>query len=149
MNTKVLAFFAVTFAGFVSAQTVPPEQWVGAPIPAVSTLSRSAVMGDYLASAPAGARTPQEFRVGPPDPQAGALSRAEAVADLNLWLRSGLGQSAWRDDFDPMRGSYRAQVAMYQRLRHGPEFTAEVARVQGTGSGFATTAQSAALPAYE
>jgi hypothetical protein len=149
MNTKVLALLAVTFTGFVSAQTVPPEQWVGAPIPAASTLSRSAVMGDYLASAPADARTPQEFRVGPPDPQPGALSRAEAVADLNLWLRSGLGQSAWRDDFDPMRGSYRAQVAMYQRLRHGPEFTAEVARVQGAGSGFATTAQSAALPADE
>ena len=149
MNTKVLAFFAVTFAGFVSAQTVPPEQWVGAAIPAVSTLSRSAVMADYMASAPADARTPQEFRVGPPDAQPGGLSRAEAVADLNLWLRSGLGQSAYRDDFDPMRGTYRAQVAMYQRLRHGPEFTAEVARVQGTGSGFATTAQSAALSADE
>ena len=77
------------------------------------------------------------------------MSRAETVADLNLWLRSGLGQSAYRDDFDPARGSYRAQVAMYQRLRHGPEFTAEIARVQGTGSGFATSAQSGSLPADE
>ncbi|MDR6537650.1 hypothetical protein J2739_003431 [Variovorax soli] len=149
MNTKVLALFAVTFAGVVSAQTVPPEQWVGTPVPSISTLSRSAVMADYMASAPADARTPQEFRVGPPDAQSGGLTRAEAVADLNLWLRSGLGQSAYREDFDPLRGSYRAQVAMYQRLRHGPEFTAEVARIQGTGSGFASTAQSAPLAADE
>lgn len=148
MNTKVLAFFAVTFAGVVSAQTVPPEQWVGAPISSASTLSRSAVMADYIATAPAEGRTPQEFRVGPPDAQPGGLSRAEAVADLNLWLRSGLGQSAYRDDFDPASRHYRAQVAMYQRLRHGPEFTAEVARIQGAG-GFATIAQSAPMPADE
>lgn len=142
MNTKVLSLFAVAFAGVVSAQTVPPEQWVGAPIPSASVLSRSAVMGDYLASARAGTMTAQEFRVGPPDAQPGELSRAEAVADLNLWLRSGLGQSAYRNGFDPARGRDLAQVTMYQRLRHGPEFTAEVARVQGTGSRFATTAQS-------
>lgn len=148
MKTKVLAFFAVTFAGALSAQTIPPEQWVGAPIQSASTLSRSAVMADYIATAPAEGRTPQEFRVGPPDAQPGGMSRAEAVADLNLWLRSGLGQSAYRDDFDPARGHYRAQVAMYQRLRHGPEFTAEVARILGAG-GFATIAQSAPTPADE
>ncbi|VTU28735.1 hypothetical protein H6CHR_03051 [Variovorax sp. PBL-H6] len=148
MNTKVLVIFAVTFAGAVSAQTVPPEQWVGSPIPSASFLSRSAVVADYVATAPAEARTPQEFRVGPPDAQPGGLSRAEAVADLNLWLRSGLGQSAYRDDFDPAHGHYRAQVAIYQRLRHGPEFTAEVARIQGSGA-FATTAQATATPADE
>ena len=61
MDAKVLAFCAVTFAGVVSAQTVPPEQWVGAPIPSVSTLSRSSVVAGYMAAVPAEAKTPQEF----------------------------------------------------------------------------------------
>ena len=150
MDAKVLAFCAVTFAGAVSAQTVPPEQWVGAPISSVSTLSRSSVVAGYMAAAPAEAKTPQEFRVGPPDAQPGGVSRAETVADLNLWLRSGLGQSAYRDDFDPARGSYRAKLAMYQRLRQGPEFAAEVARLQGMGGGCGTTtARSAPMSTSE
>lgn len=148
MNTKVLVLCAVTFAaGAVSAQTVPAEAWVGAPIPAVSTFSRSAVMADYMASAPTDARTPQEFRVGPADAPTGAVSRAETVADLNLWLRAGLGQTAYREGYDPARAVHRAQMAMYQRLRHGPEFLAEVARIKGTAE--RTSAQSASQPASE
>jgi len=143
MDAKVLAFCAVTFAGTVFAQTVPPEQWVGAPIPSVSTLSRSSVMASYMAAAPAEAKTPQEFRVGPPDAQPGGVSRVETMADLNLWLRSGLGQTAYSDDFDPARGFYRAKLATYQRLRQGPEFAAEVARLQGMGGSATTTARSA------
>ena len=136
MNLRqVLALSAIAWAGVAAAQTVPAEAWVGAPIPMTTgTLSRSAVTADYMASASTGARAPQELRVGPADIFTGALSRTEAVADLNLWLRAGLGQVAYREGYDPMRADNRARMAAYQRMRHGPEFATEVARLEGKDS---------------
>ena len=152
MNARqVLALSVLAWAGLASAQTVPAEAWVGAPISTAGGMaSRSDVMAGYMASAAGAARTPQELRVGPADPPTGAVSRAETVADLNLWLRAGLGQTAYREGFDPVRNnSHRAQVAMYQRLRHGPEYLAEVERVRGAGERTSAAQGGGALPAAE
>lgn len=133
MNAKkLLSLSALAFAGAVCAQTVPPEEWAGAPIPTTAnSFSRAAVKADQAASA-ALAQAPQELRVGPGDAGPGAVSRAEIKADLNLWIKSGLVQVANQDSFDPSNPAYRRQMETYQRLRNGPEFVAEVQRVEGT-----------------
>jgi len=133
MNAKQLlgvsAFALASATAF--AQTVPAEQWVGAPIATTgSAYSRSAVAAD-LAASRSMASAPQELRVGPADPVTGAMSRAEVAADTSLWIRSGMSQVANRDSFDPSSPAYRAQMAAYQRMRSGPEFMAEVQRLQG------------------
>jgi hypothetical protein len=95
-----------------------------------SSYSRSAVAAELAASGTM-ARAPQELRVGPADPSTGAMSRIEVTADARLWVRSGMSQIANRDGFDPYSPAYRAQLAAYQRMRNGPEFMAEVQRLQG------------------
>ncbi|RZL86488.1 MAG: hypothetical protein EOP82_29830 [Variovorax sp.] len=144
MNAKqLLAISGLAFAGAVGAQTVPAEQWVGAPIStAGGSASRVAVMADFQQSARM-AQAPQEFRVGPADASTGAVSRAEVAADRNLWIRSGLSQATYGDNFDPTSASYRAKLATYQRMRHGPEFTAEVQRVKSPGAAVMTSASMA------
>lgn len=140
MNAKqLLGLSALAFAGVVSAQTIPAEEWVGAPMRMTGSLSRAAVAEDLAASRWV-AQAPQEFRVGPPDAGPGALSRAEVVADLNLWNRSGLGEIAYRDNFDPANTAYRSQVAMYRRMRSGPEFVAEVQRIKRASVEMTTSA---------
>lgn len=143
MNAQqLLGVSALALAGATAfAQTVPAEQWVGAPIATTgSAYSRSAVAADYAASRSM-ASAPQELRVGPADAGTGAMSRTEVAADTNLWIRSGMSQVANRDSFDPTSPAYRAQLAAYQRMRNGPEFVAEVQRLKGAGSPQATTAQ--------
>jgi hypothetical protein len=142
MNAKQLlgaCAFALAGAGAL-AQTVPAEQWVGAPIATTgSTYSRSAVTAD-LAASRSMTSAPQEYRVGPADPMTGAMSRVEVAADTRLWIRSGMGQVANRDSFDPTSPAYRDQMAAYQRMRSGPAFMAEVQRLQGTSSQQTATA---------
>ncbi len=142
MNAKqLLCASALALAGAVSAQTVPAEQWVGAPIPATGHFSRSEVAADMSASRAAYASAPAEYRVGPADAKTGAASRAEVAADMHLWIRSGMSQVANRDDFDPNSAEYRRQMAAYQRMRNGPEFMAEVQRIQMGNTRMTATAQ--------
>jgi hypothetical protein len=132
MNAKLLVIGASIFAlaGMASAQSVPQEAWVGAPIQFASTANRADVTAGYLQSSHASV-APAELRVGPADAPVGAMTRAEAVADLNMWKRAGLSQIAYGDTFDPSAGEFKAQMAAYQRLRNGPEYRAEVQRLQG------------------
>jgi hypothetical protein len=147
MNAKlVLGVSALALAGAVSAQTVPAEQWVGAPIPAVGHFSRAEVAADLVA-ARTSASAPAELRVGPADPMPGAESRDEVAADLSLWIKSGMSQVANRDGFDPTSSEYRMQPASYERMRNGPEFTAEIQRIQGKR--VATTAKAGMGPTAE
>lgn len=138
LGLSALASALAMAAGIASAQTVPAEQWVGAPIPAVSTFSRAAVVSDYYASAGSMSLAPQEMRVGPPDAPVGAVRREEAVADLNLWNRSGLGQIAYGNDFDPGSARFQSKIANYQRMRQGPAYFAEVDRVKHGGASSVT-----------
>ncbi len=70
------------------------------------------------------------------------MSRVEVAADTDLWIRSGMSQVANRDSFDPSSPAYRAQMAAYQRMRSGPEFMAEVQRLQGARMQQTATASS-------
>ncbi|HYP82487.1 hypothetical protein [Variovorax sp.] len=116
-------------AAIVSAQTVPAEEWVGPPIQFTSTLSRDEVQAAYFASPQVG---PAELRVGPPDPAPGMVQRAMVEADRNLWLRAGLGDIGEFDD--SVSPTYRERMANYERMRNGPEFAIELARVNGGAS---------------
>ena len=131
MNRKqVLGIAALTLsaAASVCAQTVPAEQWVGSPTTFTSTQSRAEVTASYFASP---SRAPQELRVGPADAGPGAMDRATVAADRNLWLRAGLGNYGEYADMDPM---YARRMADYTRMRNGPEFTAELGRIEGARS---------------
>ncbi|MBH9576980.1 DUF4148 domain-containing protein [Inhella proteolytica] len=58
--------------------------------------------------------------------EAQALSRAEVLADLEIYQRSGLG-AIEQDDLQMFRGErYRAALARYRALRQSPEFAVRV-----------------------
>lgn len=138
MNRKQvlgIAVLTLSAAASVSAQTVPAEQWVGAPITFTSMQTRAEVTAGYYASP---STAPQELRVGPADIGPGAMDRATVAADRNLWLRAGLGSYGEYAEMDPM---YAKRMANYSRMRNGPEFTAELNRIEGAKSH--TTAMSA------
>lgn len=131
IRKQVLGIAALTLSAvaFVAtAQTVPAEQWVGAPTTFTSSQSRAEVTAGYFASP---SRAPQELRVGPADAGPGAVDRATVAADRNLWLRAGLGSYGEYAYMDPM---YAQRMANYTRMRNGPEFTAELNRIEGARS---------------
>lgn len=139
IRKQVLGIAALTLsavASVASAQTVPAEQWVGAPTTFTSSQSRAEVTAGYFASP---SRAPQELRVGPADAGPGAVDRATVAADRNLWLRAGLGNYGEYAYMDPM---YTQRMANYTRMRNGPEFTAELSRIEGAKS--RSTAMNAA-----
>ena len=142
MNAKqILSISALALVAPVFAQTVPAEAWVGAPLHAVGAASRDDVTAAFIA-ARAEASAPQELRVGPAPTPTGALSRAEVVADLNLWVRSGMAQVAGQENFDPNAPAFRAQLAVFEQMRHGPAFVAEVQRIRHGGLAVITSAQA-------
>lgn len=131
IRKQVLGIAALTLSAVASvatAQTVPAEQWVGAPTTFTSSQSRAEVTAGYFASP---SRAPQELRVGPADAGPGAVDRATVAADRNLWLRAGLGSYGEYAYMDPM---YAQRMANYTRMRNGPEFTAELNRIEGARS---------------
>lgn len=71
-------------------------------------------------------QAPQPERHDPSAP----LSRAEVVADLNLWRQAGL-TPAMGDGTDAVeRPGEQERLAQYQALREGPAFEAEVREVE-------------------
>lgn len=126
LGVAALALSAV--ATVASAQTVPAEQWVGAPITFTSTQSRAEVTAGYFASP---SKAPQELRVGPADVGPGAMDRATVAAERNLWLRAGLNNYGEYAEMDPQ---YSKRLANYTRMRNGPEFLAEMNRIEGAKS---------------
>jgi hypothetical protein len=137
MNRKqVLGMAALSLLSAVaSAQTVPAEQWVGPPITFNSTQSRAEVTAGYFASP---SKAPQELRVGPADAGPGAVSRITVLAERNLWIRAGLATTS---DNAYMLPGYAQRVENYTRMRNGPEFVAEMSRLE-SGKG-KTTAMNA------
>ncbi|MDH6591295.1 hypothetical protein M2165_001184 [Variovorax sp. TBS-050B] len=136
MNTKqLIALSALALAASAaSAQTVPAEAWVGAPIARTAgALSRAEVQTE-LARSQTVARAPQEAWAGSAAGEAvaaGALSRAEVQADLALWTRAGLDQYALRDSVDRTSPDFRQRSATYEQSRQSAAYTAEVQRLQG------------------
>ncbi|WP_219211069.1 hypothetical protein [Variovorax boronicumulans] len=135
-----LAALAATL-GTASAQTVPAEQWVGAPIATTGAVKRADVVADLQRSARS-ASAPAEQWVGSQASAgiaAGSLSRAEVVADLNLWRRAGLESAALADTVDSANPRYAQQLAAYSHARNSNVYTAEVQRVQGNANAVAGT----------
>lgn len=137
MKAKQLAFvsaLALALAGAASAQPLPAEAWVGPPIATTGgMLSRAEVvtgMQQFL-SQPQAAPEAWVGTVAASRIEAGAARRSEVVADFNLFRRAGLSDYATRDSFDPYAAESRRRIALYQSLRAGPEFSQEVARLEG------------------
>lgn len=68
------------------------------------------------------------------------VSRAEVLADLEIYQRSGLA-TAEQQDLQQFRGAqYQAALARYQALRRSPEFAARVVSIaQRRGETLAAT----------
>ena len=63
--------------------------------------------------------------------QAGPKTRAEVRADLAMWQRAGLSTAYNSEGFDPSAPDVQRRLAEYTRLRNGPEYQAELQRIQG------------------
>ena len=141
--TQIAMFAAFVASGGAFAQTVPAEAWVGPPI---------ATVGGFLSSADvlAGVRQFQAQRQATPESwsgtlvsagvSSGELKRSEVMADTNLIIQAGLGNYTTRIDYEPFSAEEASRVARYVRLRGGPEFAQEVARLEGKTLPMAMTA---------
>lgn len=95
---------------------------------AIAAIAAATFAGTASAAAPS-----QEEWFGAQPVAAGAsLSRAEVLAELNLWNRAGLNQANAGDHNDVADPAYAQRLAAYQRLRSGPEYVAEVQRLGGS-----------------
>lgn len=145
MNAKqIAAASTLALAGIAAAQTVPAEAWVGPPIASTgSTLSRAEV-GMETRRAFATPQAPQDAWIGAAADMRspiGAATRSEVAADFNLYRRAGLAGYQASEAYDPYSARGRQHIAEYQRLRSGPAYTRELARLQG---GAAQAANAAA-----
>jgi len=58
------------------------------------------------------------------------LSRAEVLAELEIYQRSGLAQLERNESVNPFDPSYLQAQARYQGMRSSPEFSALVAQIK-------------------
>lgn len=139
MNTKQLLALSVVSlaAGFASAQTVPPEAWVGMPISTTgSTLSRVDVRNELVRTKGV-AQAPQEEWIGSPaaaDVVVGSVERAEVKADLARWTQAGLNHFAAMDTVDDSNPAFRQRAAAYERLREGSPAVASAQSTEASGN---------------
>lgn len=68
-------------------------------------------------------------QASPADAAAKPLSRAEVIADLNLWRQAGVERYAELVTYELEVDAYERAWHAYQRLRSSPAFAAEVAKV--------------------
>ena len=73
----------------------------------------------------------QEGTVRLADSEERPKTRAEVRADLAMWQRAGLGSLYDRDAYNPFDLEIQRRMAEYRRLRNGPEYLAELQRLQG------------------
>lgn len=144
----LVSALALVFGGAASAQTVPAEAWVGPPI--VTTggqLSRSEVGADMQRAMSQQQAAPQAW-VGTSATAGiavGELKRSEVMADYNLFARAGLSDHYLRRDaFEPFSKEMKRRVVEYLRLRTGPEYPLEVARLEGATVANASGADASA-----
>jgi hypothetical protein len=144
---SIVAVASLAFAGVASAQfpSYSQEVYVG-PLTSLteakSTLSRAEVKADLQAyqQAAAGQTHSREVYPGLLPQTKGTLSRAEVQADLNLWNRAGLGAMSQGENTPGADPVYAERLAVYQNLRSGPEYQAELRRLSGsTMAGTAAT----------
>ncbi|EER61769.1 conserved hypothetical protein [Acidovorax delafieldii 2AN] len=85
----------------------------------------------FAGTASAATQSPQSSAGPEPVVQGPGLSRAEVLADLNLWARAGLLAYPSDEIGYASYPVYEARLAEYRRLRSGPEYLAEVRRLGG------------------
>lgn len=71
-----------------------------------------------------------QAQVGPAGESARPLTRAEVRADLAMWQRAGLPALVNSEAYDPRDPEVLRRMAEYTRLRNGPEYLAELRRLQ-------------------
>jgi hypothetical protein len=148
---QLLGISALLLAGAASAQTVPAEAWVGAPIATTGAMSRGEVTAELQRSM-ATAQTPAEQWVGTPATATvavGAMSRAEVLADLSLYNKAGLGDYARIDSPDAAGPGYARRMAAYQQARHSDAYMAEVQRIEGVRASRLASARQKNGPSAE
>ncbi|MDY0746343.1 hypothetical protein SNE35_17660 [Paucibacter sp. R3-3] len=75
----------------------------------------------------------------------GPTSRAEVIADLEIYRQSGLAELDGRDEPPVYGADYQAAQARYQALHASPAFAMRVARIaQQRGEAVATASSGAA-----
>ena len=89
---------------------------------------RSALVSLALVAGVAQAGVAQAAEAVTSRPQ--ALTRAEVVADFNLWHRVGLDQMLATPGYNFNSDEYQQAFAQYQALRSGPAYAEELARVR-------------------
>ena len=94
-------------------------------------LSIAALTLSAIASSVSAQTVPAEQWVGPAIAFTSSQSRAMVAADRNLWIRAGL---AGTSDYAYKEPGYAQRVANYTRMRNGPEFVAEVSRIESRGA---------------
>lgn len=149
---QLLGISALLLAGAVSAQTVPAEAWVGAPIATTSgSMSRGEVSADLQRSMRV-AQTPSEQWVGTSATAAvavGAVSRAEVLADLSLWNKAGVGAYGRLDSPEAYGPGYAQRLAAYRQARNSDAYMAEVRRFEGMRGNAMASMRSKGAPASE
>lgn len=131
MNAKHLIAAAVAAVGLSSAfaQEATPDTWINA---ATSTKTRAQVVQEtQVARANGELDNQRQYDVVDRNFKP-TLSRAEVLADLALWKRSGMA-ALDRGEASPSPASpeYRAAHARYVALRNSPEYTALVKEIAG------------------
>jgi hypothetical protein len=128
----------LVFSNPASAQTVPAELWVGPPIATTASQYSRADVAAAMERASGAAQAPQQQWAGSAESAGvavGALTRSQVQADFNLFARAGLGNCdtdyGARDHFEPSSAERAQRTALYSRLRSGPEYAAEVSRLDG------------------
>lgn len=94
-------------------------------------LAASALLVGVLAAGQARASFEDDLQL-PQQAVASQTTRAEVIADLNLWRRAGADRYAQEaTEYQTNVQAYEQALAEYRRLRNGPAFAAEVAKVLG------------------
>jgi len=124
---------------------VPAEAWVGAPIATTGGATKRADVTAELQSLQTQRHAAPQAWVGTlasANIATGALKRSEVVADTNLALRAGLGNYTTRIYYEPFSAEEARRTVQYFRMRSGPEYVAEVARLESGGLRLTQTAQA-------
>lgn len=111
------------------------------PLIAIAALAAASFTG----AASAAQQSPENWVGAEPVVTGKPLTRAEVVADLNLWNRAGLSDYNTGDNGRYADAGYARRLATYQRLRSGPEYLAEVQRLEGGARAVAGNASAASV----
>lgn len=103
---------------------------------AVMTTTVALAHGDHVAATSDAAYMPMAMH---------KLSRAEVIADLEIYRQSGLAELEGRDSPEVYGQAYQEAQARYQALRNSPQFAMRVARI-AQQRGEATTLAASAMP---